>query len=443
MGKEPPEETVSRIWYGQHILPERLGTTAGQRVQVVYRGRLNGDEGPDYRGALIALDGELRRGDVEVHVRSSHWRAHGHGKDPRYNGVILHVVLWHDASLPILSENGVSLPTLPLWDCLDRPLSETAALERRRALSDETCRLRSLNEEDLGRLLDEQGDERFWKKAAVFQGALADNRAEQVLYEGLMSSLGYSKNQEAFRKLARSLPLSVIEGFLHGKPSPQQSLVSQALLLGSAGLLPSQRGERRMGGVTGEMEKLWRSYRLTPALRREEWRFFRVRPENSPVRRLAGMARLLARNIDKGILESLGEPVWTVDGAKACRDLERRLMATAPSHWRLGYDLGRRFKGLSASLIGHARAREMVVNVVLPFAWAHGELASLPELCQRANAAYGVCPRLAENQITRWMSQLVGEPAKRAATTARRQQGLIHMFHSFCREERCAECPCP
>jgi hypothetical protein len=32
------------------------------------------------------------RGDIEIHVRESDWRAHGHDADTRYNGAVLHVV---------------------------------------------------------------------------------------------------------------------------------------------------------------------------------------------------------------------------------------------------------------------------------------------------------------------------------------------------------------
>jgi len=40
-------------------------------VSVIYPGRTNGDNGPDFRDAVIVNKSHLTKGDVEVHVKSS------------------------------------------------------------------------------------------------------------------------------------------------------------------------------------------------------------------------------------------------------------------------------------------------------------------------------------------------------------------------------------
>ena len=93
-------------------------------------------------------------------------------------------------------------------------------------------------------------------------------------------------------------------------------------------------------------------------------------------------------------------------------------------------------RGDYGTLIGQGRAREMVVNVLLPFsfAWADGPLG------EHAIELYRTYPRLDENQITREMriQLLVGS---RVVNSARRQQGLVHLWKSFCLERRCPQCP--
>ena len=64
---------------------------------------------------------------------------------------------------------------------------------------------RHLPEQDMVRILDSAGDERFRAKAATFQAALAQGTAAQVLYRGIMAALGYGKNKLPFVELAEKV----------------------------------------------------------------------------------------------------------------------------------------------------------------------------------------------------------------------------------------------
>ena len=78
-------------------------------VRVVYCGRESDDCGPDFRDAVVVIgENEPIKGDVEIHVKSSDWRSHSHHRDPAYNKVTLHVVMWHDSRMTTLLENGGS-----------------------------------------------------------------------------------------------------------------------------------------------------------------------------------------------------------------------------------------------------------------------------------------------------------------------------------------------
>jgi|TARA_B100000315_G_scaffold257772_1_gene307684 hypothetical protein len=71
-----------------------LCTEAGQRVRVVYSGRSGVTAGPDFRDALLEVEGiGLVRRDVELHIKQSDWNSHGHGADPNHNGVVVHGAL--------------------------------------------------------------------------------------------------------------------------------------------------------------------------------------------------------------------------------------------------------------------------------------------------------------------------------------------------------------
>ena len=104
------ERALVRAW--QRGLNGPLKTVDGSPLAIVYRGRCLGGAGPDVRGALLAFaDGTLQEGDVEFHLRSGDWRAHGHHRDTRYRSVILHVVAEVDGPGPT-DPDGQPIPTL-------------------------------------------------------------------------------------------------------------------------------------------------------------------------------------------------------------------------------------------------------------------------------------------------------------------------------------------
>ena len=70
----------------------------GASLRVLSPGRWNRMAGPDFRNAKLELNGTALRGDVEIHGKTSDWISHGHGGDPAYDGVILHVVRHDDTS---------------------------------------------------------------------------------------------------------------------------------------------------------------------------------------------------------------------------------------------------------------------------------------------------------------------------------------------------------
>ena len=50
------------------------------------------------------------------------------------------------------------------------------------------------------------GQERLLGKADVMRGVLDRVDFEQLLYEGIMEALGYTKNRKTFRELAQRVP---------------------------------------------------------------------------------------------------------------------------------------------------------------------------------------------------------------------------------------------
>lgn len=377
---------------------------------MIHPGRANSEGGPDFHHAIIDIKGSgLLRGDVEIHIMSSQWRIHGHHRDPGYDGVILHVVMWHDKERPTVLQSGKTVPVLPLSPYLELPAEGMERFPSLLAEHDEPCHdLRArLSDGAIGELLDKAGEERFRSKAAFFQEELAIKEGDQVLYEGLMRALGYSKNKEPFEELARRLPLRALKGMAQGETPQRRGPLLQRALLEAAGLFSPSLG-------------------LIKPMREAEWHLSGVRPWNRPQLRIAGAAYLLARYLERGLVEGVLQLVGEADPGRGHERLEQGVITT----------------GLMGTLIGRGRAREIVVNVLLPFSFAWAGRAAQGELSNHGLELYRNYPRLEENQITREMSrQLFGEEGSEVVRSAQRQQGLIHLYKSLCLEGRCPQCP--
>jgi hypothetical protein len=438
-GDGPGEVVVKRIWQSRLLEERGLVTSGGEQIEVVYPGRPNNDRGPDFRSAIIVIGrGEPIKGDIEVHVRSSQWQAHGHHRDPGYNGVILHVVMWDYSERPTPLENGGFAPVLALHHWFKGSADDLYRRPYRPLLCGVPCHeaMSRLGIEALGKLLDEVGEGRFQAKVGLFRGELASEEKGQVLYRGIMGALGYSKNKLPFQELSRRLPLRLLEGFARDKTPREYNLTLQALLFGTAGLLPCQGSGGGEGeGLVRELEEIWRKRGSDEVMTLADWTFFRVRPENFPTHRLAAMSYLLARCKEGGLFQ---EMLRAARGASARAGLEKGLMVKSDGYWDSRFDFGVVRRWRNPTLLGQGKAAEIVVNVILPFMAALGE----PDLKEKAREVYRGYRKLAENEITRRMRlRLFPQGDLQVINTARRQQGLIHIYKGFCAEGRCTRCP--
>ena len=399
-----PERLLARLWQKRAARQTQLRTEGGARLRVVYPGRASGAAGPDFRNALLEIEGVgLVRGDVEIHLRQQDWQSHGHGTDPNYSGVVLHAVLGADSPDTRLP-SGRQAPVVslaPLLDDLDQPGPEYHP-ELWTVLG-----LRGYAEpatpEELGELLDRAGDDRFLAKSAGYRRLLREQGPDQTLYEGLMEGLGYRFNQQPFLKLAARAPYAALEraaGMGLGRDR-RQALESWLLALG--GFTPEG------GSGNPPPPRIGFKAPLSP----EEWHCFRVRPSNHPRRRIVGAAALLDRFLDGGLVPGL-----TAAALGGPKELLSALTADGGSNGK-------------SKLIGRGRAADLAVNAALPF--LHG-LAVSSGRDSQAGAYLDVYHRfgkLESNELAREMARrLINPDWGSAAANARRQQGLMQL-HSL------------
>ena len=172
--REIPERLLWKLWKRRAARQGEFRTGSGTRIRVLYPGRPGTAAGPDFRDALLDVEGlGIVRGDVEIHRRQRDWEAHGHGDDPNYNGVVIHGALEVEEPDTIL-HSGASAPVVSLSDLL----GELSEIEPDQSADDDVTEglwdvlaghgyRRPGDRAEAGELLDRAGDDRFLRKSAT------------------------------------------------------------------------------------------------------------------------------------------------------------------------------------------------------------------------------------------------------------------------------------
>jgi hypothetical protein len=384
----PPltEADLSSLWEGQRFPAEALRTRDGLALRVIYRGRRVGGPGPDFRDAIIATGDELLQGDIELHVRASDFRRHGHQRDPAYDGVALHLVFHNDDGHDTELSSGRRAPVLALGDWLDLrpPAGRAGTQEIRRLLSqpprwEEPCRsaVPRLGAAASSAALDRLGEIRFRARTALAARQLRDAEPDDLLWSWALEALGYGGQRELMSAVAGRLPWRALRPRL-------------------AGLRPAGRAAAATAALDAS------SLRVPLVLRP-------LRPGNRPEARLRGAAVLAVRFARPGIAEYL---VPHLSRAAAGRP-------------------GSLIRALSVEdAIGRARAIEILTNAALPTLAAAGS--------ETAEAAYRSLPLPARYGGVRHIhSALAGA----VPLDARRQQGMLYLLKQYCTQGGCGKCP--
>ncbi len=212
-----PEKLLQKIWLRGDFDRAAARTTGGVAVRVVHPGKWNLLGGPDFAGARLrfgAADAREVFGDVEIHLRAADWEAHAHARDPAYDRVVLHVVLFPPAAGHVTrGGGGGEIPVLALLPLLHRGLEEFAADEAvevlaNRPLSRLPDELGTLPARALAGRLRQEALAR-WKQKVHF----ARLRIERLGWEGAchqtaLEVLGYRYNRAAMLRIAGQWPLA-------------------------------------------------------------------------------------------------------------------------------------------------------------------------------------------------------------------------------------------
>lgn len=409
------EAFLQYLWRLKLPGAKALRTTDGRPLHVVHCGEWNQDEGPDFLNARLRIGNMEWAGNVEIHVRSSQWQQHGHEQHPAYRNVILHVVFEDDmpeaSSLPVATlELSAQIPEhyFQRYQQLQQSASWIPCAFGLPALP------QHLRTSWLQRML----VERLEQRTMPIEHSLAENHNDwqETFYQMLTAALGAPANSEPMRLLARLVPLKIL--------SPHRDNLQQveAMLFGTASLLPARSSDDYVQTLNREFRLLKRKYGLQP-MQAAAWRFFRLRPAAFPTLRIAQLAELLQH---PSLLSQILE-------AKSLQQLVQLLQARATGYWHNHYRFGITAPPAEKPL-GNFSVRLLLINCVVPFLFCYGKHHGNPMLCHRALQFLEQLPPENHHIIRGW--KLLGIHADNAADT----QALLHLKRNYCDQRQCLHC---
>ena len=414
------EDLLHYIWKFRKFDSINLCTVRGSVLNILDPGKHNRYSGPDFSDARIEIDGQLWAGNVEIHVNSSDWYAHGHHEDPTYSNLILHVV-WNSDRL-VFEPSGKQITTLLIKEYVDESLLENyKKLLHRHQKKFINCEdyTRDLSIDLLLPWYEHLYRERLNKKAANLSEYLEECQGdwERAFFIWMMQGFGQQVNKHSFVALARTLDFKI---FRKCSSSLQQL---ECLLFGMSGLLgKNASSDPYLQSLKEEFRFLKLKYRLQDSIPAEP-EFMGVRPMNFPTIRLSQIAVLY--NTHKALFSKI------ID-ARSLAEIIKLLEVQTTPYWDNHYTFGNlsqfRIKSLSKSF-----RYSLIINSILParylYAMEHGKENYLQirnlvsQLYQERNTVISKFKKLRF-------------PAHHALDS----QALLQLYNTYCVKNRCLEC---
>jgi hypothetical protein len=408
------ERLLQFIWQFQYINKNELITDAEETVQIIFSGKYNSDQGPDFSDAKIKIGKTLWAGTIELHIKTSDWKKHNHQADKNYNNVILHVVWEDDGSL-----KGNSIPLIELKTRVSKLL-----LERYEELMNSSsfipCEKTIHSVRDIiwqswkERLL----AERLLRKAKTVETYLKQNNYhwEETFWWLLARNFGMKVNADPFEAVARSISVNIL--------SKHKNQIHQleALLTGQAGLLKEKFSEDYPVLLQKEYKFLKEKYQLKPI--HLPLHFLRMRPGNFPTIRFAQLAMLVHESAH--LFSKIKETT-------SVAEVKKWFNVTANDYWHYHY----RFNETSSfkkKRLGATMVDNIIINTVCPVLFAYGNYHD--ENKYKDKALKWLEQTAAEsNSITKGFLQLNIENKN-----AYDSQSLIELKNEYCNKKRCLDC---
>lgn len=412
------EHLLHYVWQSALFDTTHLKTTDGRPIQLIRRGFINTDGGPDFSNARIRIGGQLWIGNVEIHISDVDWKGHGHHNDTVYDTTILHVVYEH--RVDVFRTDGSKIPVLELKNRIN-----SQVLNRYQFLQSHTSKIPcastglTLSKPIVTMQFERMAIERLKDKSVHIRALhkLTNSNIERCFLILLFESFGMRVNRLPMGLLGRKIDLRFLARH-HNK-----TLLLEAYLFGMAGMLHSEYQDAYPNRLRKEFSYLQHKYGLS-SIDPSTWKFLRLRPPNFPTLRLAQLAALLVQKSQ--LFEQL-------TSCTRHDEVGNILTVETSPYWKAHYTFDKPTRKAACG-IGEQLVDVVILNTIAPIMYFYGQLNSLPNFADRAlDLLASVKPE--NNKVTRRFTDVGFEVNNGLAS-----QGALQLHNKYCTFKRCLEC---
>lgn len=477
------EKFIYEIWKENKFVKELI-TENQDKIEIIDPGNHNKDSaGPDFMNARIKFGNITYLGDVEIDTWQTDWKAHGHSFDKKYNKVILHIVISKDKYQPyVFCKDGRKIHSICILDFINENLQseilDAISAEKKNRIFEMACIGRNdvvYKKEKLDFLF-ELGIERFNQKSKRMLQRLKEmiylremnirepilkydfsedfyNRKysandfgdskiwEQLIYEMIFEALGYSKNKEIMLKLAKAVNVAFLD---HFRSDENFAEIVESALFNVSGLLPvsTKYKYEATSEYLRKLNEIWNSIRNRydgPNFNKENWNFFKTRPQNFPTVRISGGALLASHIFKNNLFKSLKELFEQEKTEKELAVIVRNFIITeGRGYWAEFYNFDRLSNEKLNYFIGISRADEIIVNVLFPLLSLYFEIFEDKNASRKMKEFLINYTQHGTNTLVEQVGFTLG--LTNASRRSINYQAMIELFRNYCVKERCLEC---
>jgi len=477
------EKIIYEIWKEGKFKKELIADDS-QKIEIIDPGTHNKDSaGPDFLNARIKFGNITYLGDIEIDTWHNDWKTHGHFFDKRYNKVILHITISGDKHQPyVFCKDGRKIHSICILDFVDEnihtALLDAVAAEKQNRRFEMPCLYRNdgVHKKEKLDFLFELGVERFNKKSKRLLDRLKEmiylkemhirepilkydfgedyyskkytpndfsdlHIWEQLIHEMIFEALGYSRNKEIMLKLAKAVNVSFLNKF---RSAENFELITESALFNVSGIMPQKVKyyEEATTEYLRQLIEIWNSIRNEYdgiIFKKEDWNFFRSRPQNFPTIRLVGGGIIITHFLANDVFKTLTNYFNEDRSVKEANIVLRNYLITdAKGYWASHYNFDKLSPEKLNYFIGVSRADEIIVNVLFPILNLYFDIFEKKEQSRKVKQLYIHYTQYGSNKVVEQVESTLG--LNNASRRSINYQAMIELFRNYCVKERCLEC---
>jgi len=477
------EKIIYEIWKEGKFKKELIADDS-QKIEIIDPGTHNKDSaGPDFLNARIKFGNITYLGDIEIDTWHNDWKTHGHFFDKRYNKVILHITISGDKHQPyVFCKDGRKVHSICILDFVDEniytALIDAVTAEKQNRRFEMPCLGRNdgVHKKEKLDFLFELGVERFNNKSKRLLDRLKEmiylkemhirepilkydfgedyyskkytpndfsdlHIWEQLIHEMIFEALGYSRNKEIMLKLAKAVNVSFLNKF---RSAENFELITESALFNVSGIMPQKVKyyEEATTEYLRQLIEIWNSIRNEYdgiIFKKEDWNFFRSRPQNFPTIRLVGGGIIITHFLANDVFKTLTNYFNEDRSVKEANIVLRNYLITdAKGYWASHYNFDKLSPEKLNYFIGVSRADEIIVNVLFPILNLYFDIFEKKEQSRKVKQLYIHYTQYGSNKVVEQVESTLG--LNNASRRSINYQAMIELFRNYCVKERCLEC---